>query len=141
MPLRLVEEAPLEHPRPVLSRELDVARREEEDLVGDPLHPAVEGVREAAREVDQPLRQMTDVPALVRIGDLVFGEVAVLVPVLFLGNAEVDEGTGPDVGESHRAADVSAARGPRRPARRSPPPRWRPGNPGSFPSTAQAARA
>src|SRR5215467_8750848 len=56
--LCLVEEAPLEHPRPVLGRELDVRRGEEEDLVGDPLHAAVERVREAAREVDQPLREL-----------------------------------------------------------------------------------
>src|SRR6185437_16956527 len=40
--LRLVEEAALEHSRAILRRKLDVARREEEDLVGDSLHPAVE---------------------------------------------------------------------------------------------------
>src|SRR6476619_8592295 len=56
--LCLVEEAPLEHPRPVLGRELDVGRRQEEDLVGDPLHPAVERVREPAGEVDQPLGEL-----------------------------------------------------------------------------------
>src|SRR4029079_11109624 len=56
--LRLVEEAPLEHPRPVLGRQLDVARREQEDLVGNSLHAAVECVREAPGEVDQPLRQL-----------------------------------------------------------------------------------
>src|SRR5262249_19763219 len=56
--LCLVEEAPLEHPRAILGRQLDVARCEEEDLVGDPLHPAVERVRKAAGEVDQPLRQL-----------------------------------------------------------------------------------
>src|SRR5215471_19187334 len=56
--LCLVEEAPLEHPRAVLGGQLDVARREQEDLVGDPLHPAVERVGEAAGEVDQPLREL-----------------------------------------------------------------------------------
>src|SRR6266702_1043770 len=56
--LRLVEEAALEHPGAILRRQLDVARREEEDLVGDALHPALERVREAAREVDQPLRKL-----------------------------------------------------------------------------------
>src|ERR1700751_1054181 len=56
--LCVFEEAALEHPRPVLGRELDVGRREEEDLVGDPLHPSVERVREPAGEVDQPLREL-----------------------------------------------------------------------------------
>src|SRR5262245_47413009 len=84
---------------------------------------------------------MPYVRLLVPVGDLVFGEVAVLVPVLFLGDAEVDEGTGPDVGETHGAADVSAATGLRRPGHRSLPPRRRPGSPGSSPSTARAARA
>src|SRR6201987_1989560 len=181
--LCLVEEAALEHPRPVLGRELDVGGREEEDLVGDPLHPAVERIREPAGEGDQPLgelrvgglevedygdavlesvgellrvveaaredevdtrrgrpahgpevadaprrglrpqdarppgvrlglrvgpvvvvvpprssrRELPYVLALVRVGELVLGEVAVLVPVLLLGDAEVDEGAGPDV--------------------------------------------
>src|SRR4029079_10159260 len=183
--LRLVEEAPLEHPRPVLGGELDVARREQEDLVGDPLHPTVEGVRETARKVDQALgelavrrlevedhrdsvlepvgdllrvveaarqdqvhpggagaldglevahaarlaprpqdarplrvglgvgpvvvvvvprparRKAAHVLLLVPLRELVLGEIAVLVPVLFLGDAEVDERTGPDIGESH----------------------------------------
>src|SRR5215475_5528592 len=56
--LCLVEEAPLEHPRTVFGGQLDIARGEEEDLVGDPLHPAVERVRQPAGEVDQPLRQL-----------------------------------------------------------------------------------
>src|SRR3954452_17818697 len=57
--LRLVEEAAaLEQARPLLGRDLDVPRRQQEDLVGDALHAAVERVREAAREVDQPLRQL-----------------------------------------------------------------------------------
>src|SRR5580765_4931227 len=183
--LGLVEEAALEHPGAILGRQLDVARREEEDLVGDPLHPALEGVREPAREVDQTLRQLrigrlevedhgdavlvavgdllgvveaarqdqvdpggagalhrlevahaarfvaraqdarplphglrigpvvvvvlpraagrqaAHVRLLVSLGELFLGEIAVLVPVLFLGDAEVDEGTSPDVGESH----------------------------------------
>src|SRR5438874_12062955 len=57
--LRLVEEAAaLEHSRALLGGDLDVPRREQEDLVGDALHTAVERVREAAREADQPLRQL-----------------------------------------------------------------------------------
>src|SRR5438132_7399969 len=57
--LRLVEEsAALEHPRPLLGGHLDVPRREQEDLVGDALHAAVQRVGEAAREVDQPLREL-----------------------------------------------------------------------------------
>src|SRR5262249_24800880 len=56
--LGLVEEAALEHPGAILGRQLDVARSEEEDLVGNPLHPALERIREPAREVDQTLRQL-----------------------------------------------------------------------------------
>src|SRR5512146_2306246 len=58
--LRLVEEAALEHSRAILRRQLHVARREEEDLVGDALHASVERVRQAAREVDQPLAELRD---------------------------------------------------------------------------------
>src|SRR5919198_6715680 len=55
----LVEEAAaLEQLRALLGRHLDVSRREEENLVGDSLHAAVERVRESAREIDQPLRQI-----------------------------------------------------------------------------------
>src|SRR5919204_6778545 len=57
--LRLVEEAAaLEHPRALLGRDLDVLRRQQEDLVGHALHASVERVREPAREVDQPLREL-----------------------------------------------------------------------------------
>src|SRR5205085_5825234 len=57
--LRLVEEAAaLEEARSLLGGDLDVARREEEDLVGDALHAAVEGIRQPTREVDQPLREL-----------------------------------------------------------------------------------
>src|SRR5438132_11000022 len=57
--LRLVEEAAeLEEPRALLGGDLDVARCEKEDLVGDPLHAAVERVCQAAGEVDQPLREL-----------------------------------------------------------------------------------
>ena len=35
--------------------------------------------------------------------ELLVGEVAVLVPILFLGDPEVDEGLAPDVGEAHGA--------------------------------------
>ena len=55
---RLVEEALLDEPRALLRRDLDVARGEHEDLVGDLLHAAVEGVGEAGGEVDEALRQI-----------------------------------------------------------------------------------
>src|SRR5436305_8144578 len=57
--LSLVEEAAaLEEACPLLGRDFYVSRREQEDLVGDALHAAVQGVREAAREVDQALREL-----------------------------------------------------------------------------------
>src|SRR4051812_742890 len=56
--LGLVEEALLDQPRPLLRTHLDVARREQEHLVGDPLHAAVERVRQAGGEVDQALREV-----------------------------------------------------------------------------------
>src|SRR5688572_20219680 len=55
--LRLVEEALLDQPRAFFRRDLDVARREKEDLVGDALHSAVERVGQARGEVDQALRE------------------------------------------------------------------------------------
>src|SRR3954470_13283955 len=55
----LVEEAAaLEEPRALLGRDLDVPGREQEDLVGDALHATVERVGQAAREVDQALREL-----------------------------------------------------------------------------------
>ncbi len=45
-------------PGAFLGRHLDVARREQEDLVGHPLHAAVEGVGEPAAEIDQALREL-----------------------------------------------------------------------------------
>src|SRR5437763_312916 len=57
--LRLIEEAAaLQERRSLLRGDLDVARGEQEDLVGDSLHAAVQRIGEAAREVDQPLRQL-----------------------------------------------------------------------------------
>src|SRR3954471_18375833 len=57
--LRLVEEsAPLEHAGALLRGDLDVPRGEQEHLVRHALHAAVQRVGEAAREVDQPLRQL-----------------------------------------------------------------------------------
>src|SRR5690348_13455874 len=57
--LRLVEEAAaLEQPRALLGRHLDVSRRQQEDLVRDALHPAVEGIGQPAREVDQALGEI-----------------------------------------------------------------------------------
>ena len=54
----LVEEALLDELRALLRRDLDVARREHEDLVGDPLHAAVERVGQAAGEVDEALGEV-----------------------------------------------------------------------------------
>ena len=51
----LIEEALLDQPRALLGGDLDVLRGQQEDLVGDPLHPAVQRVGEAAGEVDQAL--------------------------------------------------------------------------------------
>src|SRR4051794_32385235 len=56
--LRLVEEALLDEAGPLLHRHLDVARGEQEHLVGDPLHAAVHGIREPGGEVDKPLREV-----------------------------------------------------------------------------------
>src|SRR3954469_1804056 len=56
--LALAEEALLDQPRALFRRDLDVARREQEDLVGDPLHPAVERVGEPGGEVDQALGEV-----------------------------------------------------------------------------------
>src|SRR5262249_34840371 len=42
--------------------------------------------------------------------ELVVGDQSVLVPVLVLGDAEVDKGAIPDVGESHDGADCSPVR-------------------------------
>jgi hypothetical protein len=48
LPLALVEEALLDEPGPLLGGHLDVVRRQQEDLVGDSLHPAIERIREPA---------------------------------------------------------------------------------------------
>ena len=171
----------------LLGGDLDVARSEEEDLVGDALHSAVHRVGQAAAEVDEPLRELLvgalqveddRHPLLEAVGDLLcvveasrqhevdadragtrdaldpaqparlggrpedarprvrrrlrirpvvellaaaapvreaahvralgvrtlellVGDVPVLVPVLLLGDAEVDEGAVPDVCEGH----------------------------------------
>src|SRR5439155_8369321 len=89
--------------------------------------------------------QPVDVPLLgIDALQLLVGEVAVLLPLLFLGDAEVDEGPVPDVGESHIARNVTEGGGRRwssRGGRRSLPPRPRPDSPGSFPSRARAGRA
>src|ERR1700728_400144 len=54
----LVEEALLDQPRALLGGDLDVARSQHEDLVGDALHAAIERVCEAAGEVDQALGEI-----------------------------------------------------------------------------------
>src|SRR5437763_11744915 len=220
----LIEEAALDQPLALFRGDLHVPRREEEHLVGNALHPAVEGVSEAAREVDQPLRQLvvdslqvedhrdrileavgdvlrvlealrqhevhlhrrnrlnnavrppraasgrrqprrillglgigpvvevlllaparrqpTDVRALaVRALDVLLSEVAVLVPfVLLLGDPEVDEGPGPNVGKAHIGANVISGTGSSPGAPSWRPRRLPPGNPGSFPSRARGGR-
>src|SRR5215216_1669143 len=50
--------AALEQAGAFLRRDLHVARGEQEDLVRHALHPAIERVREPAREVDQALREL-----------------------------------------------------------------------------------
>src|SRR6476469_4832944 len=78
--LRLVEEAAaLEEGSALFGGDLYVSRRQQEDLVGNALHAAVERVGQAAREIDQALRQLgvgalqvedhRD-PLLVLVGDL-----------------------------------------------------------------------
>src|SRR6188472_482950 len=57
-PSGLVEEALLDQPRALLGRYLDVARGEQEHLVGNSLHPAVEGVGETGGEVDEALGEV-----------------------------------------------------------------------------------
>src|SRR2546423_10197331 len=57
--LGLVEEAAaLEEAGALLCGDFDVARRQEEDLVGDALHPAVERVRQPTGEIDQALGEI-----------------------------------------------------------------------------------
>ena len=59
MLLSLVEEAAaLEQPGALLGGDLDVARGQQEDLVGDALHAAVQGVGQPAGEVDQALGEL-----------------------------------------------------------------------------------
>src|SRR5437764_12248904 len=50
----LIEEAALDQPLALFRGVLHVQRRAEQHLLGHALHPSVEGVSEAAREVDQP---------------------------------------------------------------------------------------
>src|SRR5207247_145921 len=57
-PSALVEEALFDETSALFGRDLDVARGEQEHLVGDPLHPAVERVGEPAGEVDQALGEV-----------------------------------------------------------------------------------
>jgi hypothetical protein len=57
--LRLVEEAAtLEQGGSLLRGHLDITRREEEHLVRDALHAAVQRIGEPAREIDQALREL-----------------------------------------------------------------------------------
>src|SRR5689334_9951498 len=108
--LRLVEEALLDQARALLRGHLDVARREEENLVGDALHAAVERVREAGREVDQALREIGVRALQVEDhGDLVLELVRHLLGVVeVLGNHEVDLHA-VAAAVLHRAQDARAA--------------------------------
>src|SRR3954468_13991769 len=54
----LVEEALFDQPGALLRGDLDVARREHEHLVGDPLHATVERVGQPAGEIDQALGEV-----------------------------------------------------------------------------------
>src|ERR671912_437323 len=59
-------------------------------------------------------RQPADIrPFRVRPLELLVRDVPVLVPVVFvlLGDAEVNEGSVPDVGKGHRAGDISPGSG------------------------------
>src|SRR5438046_79193 len=87
-------------------------------------------------------RQAADVRALgVAALKILVGDVAVLVPVLLLGDAEVDEGLVPDVGEAHCGRNVTPGTGPSPRGSGWPPPRRRPDSPGSCPWRARASRA
>src|SRR6187549_427032 len=55
---RVEEAAALEQACALFRRHFDVAWRQQEDLVGDALHAAVQGVREPAGEVDQALGEL-----------------------------------------------------------------------------------
>src|SRR2546421_303736 len=92
--LCLIEEAAaLEEACTLLGRDLHVARRQQEDLVGD-------AAGAAARRDPAHVRALRIRPLEVLVGD-----VAVLVPVLvLLGDAEVDERAVPDVAQPHPAA-------------------------------------
>src|SRR6476620_540503 len=112
----LVEEALLDELRALLRRDLDVARREHEDAVGDPLHAAVERVGQATGEVDEPPLELVlgrvqvqhdRDPVLEAVGDL-------LRVVEALGDHEVD---------AHPAAAV-AARAPHGAQLRRGAPGW-----------------
>ena len=89
---KLIEEALLNEPGAFFGRHLDVARREQEDLVGHPLHAPVERVGEAAGEVDEALGEI-GVGAL-KVdddGDVDLELVGDLLGVVeVLGNDEVD---------------------------------------------------
>src|SRR5829696_640833 len=56
--LALVEEALLDQTGTLLGRDVDVARGEQEHLVGDALHAPVERVGEAGGEIDEALREV-----------------------------------------------------------------------------------
>src|SRR5207244_10922451 len=106
--LRLVEEAAaLEEAGALLGRDLDVSRREQEDLVRDALHAAVEGVGEPAREVDEPLRQLL-------VGALEVEDDRDAVLELVRDLLRVVEAPRQDEVDAHRALSALDAAQPRR---------------------------
>src|SRR5262249_4861937 len=85
--------------------------------------------------------ESTDVRTLgVRALEILVRDVALFVPVVLLGDAEVDERPVPDVRKPHRAPNVTPRTGLIRRGRTSPPPRRQRDSPCSFPSTARAGR-
>src|SRR4051812_31379428 len=111
--LRLVEEALLDELRALLRGDLHVARGEHEHLVGDALHAAVERVREAAREVDEPLAEVgLDALEVEDDRDRVLELVRHLLGVVeALRDDEVHAHITPSVAAAHRAQDGRRTRG------------------------------
>src|SRR3954452_5317770 len=84
---------------------MDVARRQHEHLVGDPLHAAVEGVSQPARQVDEALAEVRlDSLEVEHDRDLVLELVGDLLGVV--------EALGDDEVHAHVAPSVAAADGP-----------------------------
>src|SRR6185295_6339355 len=94
--------------------------------------PVVEFALSPARGEAPHVRALGVAPLEVLVGD-----VGVFVPVLFLGDAEVDEGLVPHVRKAHLARNVTPRTGLSPRGRGSLPPAQRPCSPGSSPWTAR----